>query len=124
MKWRVLALALLVLGARAFAADVSGNPQPVIDWANGSVLSSTVTVATSATNLPATALTARRRILIYNNDNSATMYVGACSGTTVTTANGFPIPRGGVFVSELGPSAVICGIVASGTVNARVLEAK
>ena len=119
-----LGLALLLLGARAYAADVSPSSQWVVDMANTTILSGPVTVTTSSTALPASALAGRRRVVIQNRDVSVSMFIGGCSGTVVTTSNGLEMPAGSVLALELGPGVSICGIVASGTLNARVLELK
>jgi len=120
---RRLAIGLALLWtARALAADVSASSQHVVDIANGAVLSTAISVTTSATTLPSTALAGRRRVVLANVDPGVTVYLGACSGTTVTTSNGFPLVAGMVLPMELGPDAVVCGIVASGTVAVRVLE--
>lgn len=76
-----------------------------------------VTVTTSATLLPASALTGRISLCVYNN-GAATIYLGP-SG--VTAASGFPLPAGGAFCDDVGAQAYY-GIAAAGTVEARVLE--
>mgnify|MGYP000939420008 CR=1 FL=1 len=81
------------------------------------VLSSAVSVGTSATALPASALSGRRALLI-SNFGSATIYLGAAG---VTTAAGFPLLAGQSLALEVGTLAIY-GIVASGTVAARVME--
>jgi hypothetical protein len=77
-----------------------------------------VSVATTATDLTATSITGAsyERMLIYNN-GSATIYVG---GANVTTSNGLPVAPGASL--GVGARAEVYGIVASGTVEARVLE--
>ena len=82
------------------------------------VKSTAVTVTTSATVLPATALTGRQAIDIVNF-GAATIYVGH-SGVTV--ANGRPVLAGANYPIDLGDKALIYARVASGTVNVRVLE--
>jgi hypothetical protein len=59
-------------------------------------------------------------IAVYNN-GASTVYVG---GSDVTTSNGVPVAAGswGPSISLDGPERVY-GIVASGTVEVRVLEA-
>ena len=85
------------------------------------VSESAVTVTTNATAL-CTAKTSRKAILISNNDASAVLYIGASSG--VTTSTGTPIPAGQSF-SDSGEycyTGIWYGIVASSTLNARVLD--
>lgn len=92
------------------------------------VSSRAVSVATTATRLDTSTETGGQRgssIAIYNN-GSATIYLG---GSTVTTATGTPVAAGtwgpGIEL-EGGAGDVqhegLYGIVASGTVEARVLE--
>ena len=81
------------------------------------VLSTAVSVATTATALPASALSGRRVVSVYNN-GSATIFLGA-SG--VTTAAGFPLLPGQSINLAVGALALY-GIVATGTVEARVME--
>jgi len=80
-------------------------------------LSTSVSCATSATALPATALTSRQSLCVQNN-GTATIYLGPVG---VTTANGFPLARGSTYCDDLGSQVLYC-IVAAGTENARVLE--
>ncbi len=88
-----------------------------IYYKGSTVLSSAVSVATTATALPASALSGRRALIIANF-GSATIYLGA-SG--VTTAAGFPLLAGQSVSLEVGALAIY-GIVATGTVAARVME--
>lgn len=93
------------------------------------VKSTAVTVATTATRLDTAveAVSSTRSdaiagqgVLVWN-DGAATIYLG---GSDVTTANGVPVPAGtwspAIELAELGEG--LYGIVASGTVAARVLE--
>lgn len=86
---------------------------------NNGLANGAVTVTTSATALPTTPLSNRRRLVIQNNDSSVDMYIGDAS---VTTSTGMKIPPGWSQAIEAGPTNVIYGIVASGSINARVLE--
>ena len=81
------------------------------------VLSGAVSVATTATALPASALAGRRVLRVFNN-GSSTIYLGPAG---VTTSNGYPLKAGQELVFEFG-ALVLYGIVAAGTVAARVLE--
>lgn len=94
--------------------DAAGNP---IFYYGATVLSGAVSVAATATALPASALSGRRALFVYNN-GSATIFLGA-SG--VTTSAGFPLLPGQSVSLETGALAIY-GIVASGTVEARVME--
>ncbi len=87
------------------------------------VKSTAVSVGNTATALPATALAGRESIAIYNNEASdKTIYVGA---SDVSTANGFALSSNNPSMSiDLDDSVVLYAIVASGTCDVRVLEAK
>lgn len=80
-------------------------------------LATAVTVTGSATALPASVLTNRVSLCVYNN-GASTMYLGPAG---VTTASGLPLPAGGSFCDDVG-SQVYYAIVTSGSVEARVLE--
>jgi hypothetical protein len=85
--------------------------------------SAAVTVADSATALH-TANTDPQfkcRVVAYNNDASVTMYVGS---SAVTTSTGIPVAAGKSISLDLEPAEVAYAIVASGTLNARVLTSK
>lgn len=79
---------------------------------------SAVTVTTTATLLPTTALPGRQSIDIQNN-GAATLYIG---DSTVTVNNGRLVLSGASYPMDVGEHVSIYGIVASGTVNVRVLE--
>lgn len=80
-------------------------------------LATAVTVTGSATALPASVLTNRVSLCVYNN-GASTMYLGPAG---VTTANGLPLPAGGSFCDDVG-AQVYYAVVAAGSVEARVLE--
>ena len=109
----------LLLSAPAYAQQSS---QPVVEISNSAILSTAVTVTSSSTTLPSSALTGRRRMLLQNRDSAISMFVGSCSGTVVTSSNGFEVLAGAALIMELGPGVSICGITASGSINVRVLE--
>lgn len=76
-----------------------------------------VSVGTSATALPSSALTGRKRIVITNNDATLTLYVGTAG---VTTSTGTPILPGGSYDED--GDVVLYGIGPSSTINTRVME--
>lgn len=80
-------------------------------------LTTAISVTTAATALPTATMTNRASLCVYNA-GAVTMYLGPAG---VTTVNGLPVPAGGAFCDDVG-SQVYYGIVASGTVDARVLE--
>lgn len=79
-----------------------------------------VSVATTATALHSTesADSDPISLVIYNN-GASTIYVG---GSGVTTSTGIPVAAGACLVGELAAGERVYGIVASGTVEARVLR--
>lgn len=79
---------------------------------------SAVSVGNTATDLVASDLVNRKKILIQNADNKA-IFVGL-SG--VTTATGLRLSGGGVLELEIGPGVNIFGITASGSADVRVVE--
>ena len=99
-------------------------PTPVtqidVNPLRGVFLTTAVSVGTTATALPASNLANRRSIIVYNNDASADLYIG---GSAVTTSTGVPVSAGSYSPPvDAGNSMTLYGIVASGTVNVRVLE--
>lgn len=88
-----------------------------------SIKSSTITVTTSATALPTTALKGRESISIRNKDSATTtIFIG---GSDVTAANGYPLDSTTPAISiDINDSVVIYGITSSGTADARIIEAK
>ena len=87
---------------------------------NGAITTTATTVTTIATKLPATAAESRRTIIVYNNDATATLFLG---GVNLTTANGLPIPPESYSPPfDAGVRTTLYGIVSSGSINVRVLE--
>lgn len=82
-------------------------------------LSAAISVTSTATALPTTPLTGRKRIQI-QNVGSEPIEIGK---STVTYGTGLVIPKGATETIEAGPSALFYGIAASGkTVAVRILE--
>ena len=81
-----------------------------------------VSVATTATRIDTAAedisLDRKSGIAVYNN-GAAIVYLG---GSGVTTAAGFPLAVGGQVSMDADAAEGLYGIVASGTVEVRVLE--
>ena len=81
-----------------------------------------VSVATTATRIDTSSETDLARgssVAVYNN-GAATVYLGDAD---VTTSIGYPLAAGAHFAIDLDPAEALYGIVASGTVEVRVLEA-
>jgi hypothetical protein len=85
--------------------------------AGSSVKSTSVNVGTSATALPSTALTNRRRLYI-KNVNATTFYIGA---SDVAAGTGYPVQQNEEVVIDLA-GVTVYGITASGSGTAKVLE--
>lgn len=93
-----------------------------VDIFNSSVLQQQVSVADTATLLPAASLANRRRILVQNVDNTS-CWIGSASVTDTGATGGIEVPKGGHIELEAGPACSIYAIAAAGdTVNVRVLE--
>ena len=107
-------------GADGSATDVSAdNPLPVVETASGAVLSTAVTVGTSATAVPASPLSGRKAVVIHKN-GAAIVYLG---GASVNTSNGFPIPAGATGMAiSLDSSVTLYCISGSAGQDVRVLE--
>lgn len=103
-------------------------PQPVtkfdINPLRGEVTTTGVTVGTTATPLPATALAKRRSIVIFNNHATITLYIGGSGVTNSGVAIGLPVLAQTYSpVIDAGPQMIIYGIAASSSVTAITLEA-
>lgn len=79
-----------------------------------------VTCATTATAIPATALAGRRGLSTYNND-SVLIFIG---GSGVTAANGMPLDVDAQMTFNVGDDVILYCIVSAGTANLRALELK
>ncbi len=86
--------------------------------ANVGIEETAVSVGTSATALPGTALTGRRFIEVQNLAN-APIFLG---GSGVTTSNGIRIAAGASRSGEVGDDVGLFAIKAAGTADVRVLE--
>ena len=82
----------------------------------------TVTVTTSATLIIAS--NTNRKSLLIGNTSAGTVYLG--DTTSVTTANGFPLPQNAQLSEDSGGTRMymgaVYGIVASGTSDVRYWE--
>jgi hypothetical protein len=85
------------------------------------VSSRAVTVTTTATRLDATADSGSPSVqgIMVHNNGAASVYLG---GADVTTPTGFPLEAGESMAVDLRKGELLHGIVASGTVEVRVLE--
>ncbi len=97
----------------------TSNTLPVGDWITKVILSTSVTIGTTPTPLPATALTDRRLIIVYNI-SGATVYVG---NSLVRPGNGIPIGNGASLSLNLDAGVVLYGVENTGGREVRVFEA-
>lgn len=109
-------------GVQGSAAPVNGTgtlavvTTPVAKFATNPATAA-VSCGTVATAITSSPLTNRMSQCVINN-GANTIFIGA---STVTTANGFPLPVGASFCDDSGTQSYFC-IVAAGTENLRVLE--
>ena len=82
------------------------------------ILQTSTTITTTAAPIPATTLTYRKTILVKNSGTN-TVYLGS---STVTSANGYPLAAGEEKAFDLGPSALLYGVTASGSSAVKSLE--
>lgn len=100
-------------------------PQPVTHMSINALRGFVHTTATTVTNtlkpLPGYGvLDDRRAVLIYNNDSSATLYIG---GSDLTTSNGMPVPPQSYSpILDAGVETIVYGITTGASINVRVLE--
>lgn len=91
---------------------------PAQDAPNTARVHNTITVATTATAIPTTPLTARKTIMI-QNVSSKKVYIG---GATVTTSTGYELSPGSSREVAAGPGIAYYGIVSAGTADVRYEE--
>jgi hypothetical protein len=112
------ALTAVADGDRADLLSDSFRRIYVNNSSNISVEDTAVLVGTSATALPASNLTGRKKIYVQNLAN-APIFLG---GSGVTTSNGIRIAAGAVWEDEVGDDVNLFAIKAAGTADVRVLE--
>jgi len=103
---------------------VQKYPMPVtninINGLKGPIKSTAITVGSTAVPLPATALSSRRSLIVWNNDNSTTLWIG---GSDVTVANGIPVKKQNYSPAlDLADTVHLYGITSGSDIDVRVLE--
>ena len=98
---------------------VTGTFATTLEQIENSPTTKSVTVTTSATQLDATPLTDRKTIVIANTSDTVIAYIG---GSGVTTANGFTLEPKEKQSLDMDDGAALYAIVASGTLDIRVME--
>lgn len=99
-------------------------PQPVtninINGLRGPVKSTALNVGATATALPASPLDNRRSLIVWNNDNNATLWIG---GEDVTVGNGIPVKKQNYSPAlDLSSEVTLYGVTDGATIDVRVLE--
>lgn len=102
-------------------------PQPVtkidINPLRGEFKTTGVTVTTTPTKLPLASLSRRRSLIVFNNDASATLYIGGANVSSSGVGIGLPVPAQQYSPSlDCDPSMILYGIVATGSLTAITLE--
>lgn len=94
----------------------------VVDTSNAAILQQRIAVEDTATQLPASALSSRRSLLI-QNVGSKSIWVGSATVTDTGATAGIEVPKSGFIELEVGPAVAVYAIAASGeTVNVSILE--
>lgn len=93
----------------------------VVDVANGAALQQQISVATTATLLPATALSNRKSLMI-QNVGSKSIWVGSATVTASGATTGIEVPKGGFMEFEVGPAVSMYAIASGSAVVANVFE--
>lgn len=91
----------------------------VADYANIASANEAVTVGTTETAVPTANLAGRKSLILQNQSNSRSVYVGP---TGVTTADGLEIPKRASLELQAGEGIDLFGITASSTAEVRVFE--
>jgi len=118
----LILLILLVTGVTLVYAQ-QGQKVDLVPLDFG-VKQSITLVNTTATPIPATALSGRKSIMIKNLE-SVTLYIGSSTVSANTSATGgYPLAQNDVFKGDIGENTIIYGILAAGSGNCSVLEAR
>lgn len=112
------ALSAVTAGDKADLISDEYRRVVINDAAHIGVLSSAVTVGTSAVALPASALAGRTRIMIQNRGGQS-VFVGH---STVTTSTGIEVTKGATLALEAGPAVAFYAISGSAGNDVRVIE--
>lgn len=106
-------------GIAQTTATISGTVTAVSSPPNSNIKSSiTLVDNVVATKIPTVPLAARKSMTLIN-EGANTIYIG---GSTVTSANGVPIPAGGSIGIGVGPAVDVYGLAATAPTNMAVLE--
>jgi len=129
-----------VVGITQDASEITGTDIPQPDGSNkrgldivGEVTPSglrkeikvtTLTVGTSATLIPTSALVDRNSMAIHNKDGIATLYIGPLTVTAddVAATGGWEVDPDSIFSLDITEDIGLYGIVGSGSITVKVLE--
>lgn len=110
----------------------NGDYTSIQTWSNGelktvnnynaSILQQVVSVTTTATALPTTALANRKTIMI-QNDGAGPIFVGSATVTSTGATRGIRVNANGELSLDLGPAVTLYAIANAGTRDTIVLEA-
>jgi len=118
MKRISLLILIIFLTCQCYAQ----NPDWVLE--NG-IDQNTISVTTTATALPTTALVGRKSMIVKNVSSATTVYLGDSDVTADTTATGgLQLKYGETFQIDLDEYTTLYGIVASSTASVNVFEAR
>lgn len=93
----------------------------VSDKIETSILQQVISVGTSATSIPGTALTGRKGIMVQNITNGL-IYLGSGTVTTAGATRGLILGRGGTFQADLSDDIDLNGITATSAKDVAILE--
>lgn len=117
---KIISFFIFLLPLFVFPQSSTVNIEPL----KTSIIQTTVSVGTTATALPATALSGRKSIVV-KNLGTAVLYLGSSTTTAnLVSTGGFQLAQNDVFTADYSDDVVLYGIVASGTNNVNVLEAR
>lgn len=83
---------------------------------------SQITVYTSPVILLAAALSDRKGVIVKNNSNNGTLYVGFSQAQASSTV-GYPLGKGEALSLDVGAGATLWGVASTGLIDVRIIEA-
>lgn len=122
-KVRFIVLSLLIIFSGITLIYAEGQKVDLVPLDYG-IKTTVVSVGNTATPIPTTALSGRKSIMI-KNLGSAIVYIGSVTVTAdLNATGGFQLAQNEVFKGDIGENTIIYGIVATGSNNASVIEAR
>jgi len=99
----------------------SGETSAKIQSANVARASQITIYTNSAILLPA-ALSDRKGVIVKNNSNNGTLYIGF-SQTQAASSIGYPLGKGEALSLDIGAGATLWAVASSGLIDVRIIEA-